>query len=66
VPLASIDRARTVFVWGGAEKPGKPAAKKPGKGSKDTGGAKPPKGPSDELDAPIRRGGDHMSEEANA
>ena len=32
VEYQQIDRARTVFVWGGADKPGakKPAAKKPG------------------------------------
>jgi ribosome maturation factor RimP len=54
VPLASIDRARTVFVWGGAEKPGKAAvAKKAGTGSKGAAGEKPPKGPSDEVDASI-------------
>jgi ribosome maturation factor RimP len=53
VPLASIDRARTVFVWGGAEKPGKTAAKKAGKGAKGAAGEKPPKGPSDELDVSI-------------
>lgn len=58
VPLHTIDRARTVFHWGGADKPGQKVA---GAGSRKPGGratsprsvAKPPPGPSDELDQPI-------------
>lgn len=58
VPLALIDRARTVFNWAPAPKPGKAPAKKTGtsktaaKNGK-TASAKPAPGPSDELDSPI-------------
>ncbi len=60
VPLVIIDRARTVFAWAPAPKPGKAPAKKPGapkaagKGNGMTAAAgKPAPGPSDELDFPI-------------
>jgi len=52
VPLDTIDRARTVFTWGGVEKPGSKKAKKADKGTKGAAAVKP-KGPSDELDRPI-------------
>ncbi len=68
VPIELIDRARTVFAWAPAPKPGKAPAKKPGttkspssksgsakpagKGAKRTQ-VKPAPGPSDELDLPI-------------
>lgn len=63
VPLELIDRARTVFAWSPAPKPGKAPAKKPA--SATSGSAKsaarsakgaqskPAPGPSDELDFPI-------------
>ena len=67
VPLALIDRARTVFAWEPAPKPGKAPAKKSGTtklGTTKSGttrsasgkagkGDKPAPGPSDELDYPI-------------
>ncbi|HTH04410.1 MAG TPA: hypothetical protein VL916_01015, partial [Ilumatobacteraceae bacterium] len=60
VPLDLIDRARTVFVWQGADKPGKARSKNATKsvrgsaaGSAGAGTAIRPKGPSDELDRPI-------------
>ena len=60
VPLVIIDRARTVFAWAPAPKPGRAPAKKPGapkaagKGNGMTAAAgKPAPGPSDELDFPI-------------
>ena len=67
IPLDIIDRARTVFHWGGADKPGQKAAglsransgtrtasTRPGTtGKASAGGVKPPPGPSDELDQPI-------------
>ena len=60
VPLAIIDRARTVFVWAAAPKPGKAPVKKsgapksPAKGAKSAAAprAEAP-GPSDEVDFPI-------------
>ena len=60
VPLDIIDRARTVFVWAAAPKPGKAPVKKsgapksPAKGAKSAAasGAEAP-GPSDEVDFPI-------------
>jgi len=53
VSLDTIDRARTVFTWGGVEKPGSAKGKKAaGKGTKGAAATKP-KGPSDELDRPI-------------
>ena len=42
IPLDQIDRARTVFEWGPAPKPGKTAGKSPGKSS----GPKPGRSPS--------------------
>ena len=66
VPLALIERARTVFSWAPAPKPGKAPAKKASSktSSKPSGKlankiadkalvAKPAPGPSDELDFPI-------------
>lgn len=62
VPLALIDRARTVFSWAPAPKPGKAPANKPvNKVVNKIGSAraaravvaKPAPGPSDELDFPI-------------
>jgi ribosome maturation factor RimP len=45
IPLEQIDRARTVFVWGPAPKPGGASKSKPNKGrktkAKATAGAKP-------------------------
>jgi ribosome maturation factor RimP len=59
IPYSQIDRAKTVFVWGPAPKPGKapaaksgaakPAGRKPGATTKP--GAAKPAGPSDEVDA---------------
>ena len=62
IALDIIDRARTVFHWGGADKPGhkasgaksRTASTRPATTGKTTAGAaKPPPGPSDELDQPI-------------
>jgi ribosome maturation factor RimP len=60
VALDAIDRARTVFHWGGADKPNartkKPATKpadtttRGSRAAAATGGVKPAPGPSDELD----------------
>ena len=41
--VADVERARTVFTWGGADKPGKPGA---GKGAKKAGGSGKPKQPN--------------------
>ena len=63
IPYSQIDRAKTVFIWGPAPKPGKAPAKtgaakkagtKPGSTSKPgaaMAAAVKPVGPSDELDA---------------
>lgn len=45
VPYAQIDRAKTVFVWGPAPKPGKQPAKKPGAQPAKKPGTKPGKKP---------------------
>jgi len=48
--LADVERARTVFEWGGAPKPGKPGAGKiPGAKAARKGTVR---GPADELDEP--------------
>ncbi len=59
IPYSQIDRAKTIFIWGPAPKPGKAPAhkagaaktarKKPGATAKP--GAAKPAGPSDEVDA---------------
>jgi ribosome maturation factor RimP len=53
IAYSQIDRAKTVFIWGPAPKPGKAPAKKAGTpktaAKKPSAGAKPV-GPSDEMD----------------
>ena len=51
IAYSQIDRAKTVFIWGPAPKPGKAPAKKAGKpAAKKPSAGEKPVGPSDEMD----------------
>jgi len=54
---SDIDRARTVFVWGGLDTPGNPAGKKSGHGKSAAHGAAPKdqNGPNQKNSAPTQK-----------
>lgn len=52
IAYSQIDRAKTVFIWGPAPKPGKAPAKNAAKKAAKPAVAAKPAGPSDEMDTP--------------